>query len=105
MIIGALLFGLTLYDLDRAFKHDVFRSSAKRRNIVSSSLWFGLNCSRFVVQAHCLPRFSDALPPEKLALPLLAKPGFVAISFRHDSLLWEPNASTIPDRAASVKCI
>jgi hypothetical protein len=67
----------------------VFLLSAKRRNVVAPLPGFGLNRRRCVFVAHCLPRFSKAFPPEKLALPLLAKPRFVTISLRHNSLLCE----------------
>src|SRR4030042_5259323 len=85
MVIGALPNDLTLCDFAPRVRNAVFRSSAKRHNIVSSLPGFGLNYPRFVFQAHCLPCFSKAFPPEKLALPLLAKPGFVTIRFRHTS--------------------
>ena len=68
----------------------------RRRNDVSSFAGFGLNCPRLVFQAHRFPCFSEALPPQKLALPLFPKPGFVTISFRHNSLLCERITSIIP---------
>ena len=68
----------------------------RRRNDVSSFAAFGLNCPRLVFQAHRFPCFSKALPPQKFALPLFPIPGFVAISFRHNSLLCERITSMIP---------
>jgi hypothetical protein len=85
----------------RRVQNNLVRSTAKRRNVVFSLPGLGLDYPRFVFQAHCLPHFSKALPPENPAMPLFGKPGFVTISFRHNSLLCEPITSIILDRAAS----
>jgi len=77
----------------------------RRRNDVSSFAGFGLNCPRLVFQAHRFPCFSKALPPQKLALPLFPKPGFVTISFRHNSLLCECITSIIPGPTVSRRSV
>jgi len=77
----------------------------RRRNDVSSFAGFGLNCPRLVFQAHRFPCFSEALPPQKLALPLFPKPGFVTISFRHNSLLCEHITSIIPGPTVSRRSV
>ena len=39
-----------------------------------------------IVPCHHFPQFSNALAVKSLFLPLLIKPGFVAISLRHEFL-------------------
>jgi len=77
----------------------------RRRNDVSSFAAFGLNCPRLVFQAHRFPCFSKALPPQKFALPLFPKPGFVTILFRHNSLLCERITSIIPGPTVSRRSV
>jgi hypothetical protein len=77
----------------------------RRCNDVSSFAGSGLNCPRLVLQAHRFPCFSKALPPQKLALPLFPKPGFVTISFRHNSLLCERITSIIPGPTVSGRSV
>ena len=56
------------------YPHSVFVSPATR----------DLSFPRlFFCQSQSVPEFSNALPPENLALPLSSKPGLVTISFRH----------------------
>jgi hypothetical protein len=51
------------------------------------------NCCPCCFVSHCVPHFSDALPQENLLLSQCAESGFVAVSYRPNSLLCELCAS------------
>jgi hypothetical protein len=56
-------------------------------------------------QQQLLPELSSAFAPEILFLPFPAKPGFVTIFFRHNSILCECIRSMILSRAESRRSI